>query len=52
MLILAIAFDAPRTSLAEETRERLVPLAATTLKAVSVGSVFSVIGAATADTLF
>lgn len=45
--ILAIRFGAPRTFLGtdDSTRELLV----ITLKAVSVGSVFSVVGAATAD---
>jgi uncharacterized membrane protein len=48
--MLAILFAAPETFLgAAETRAELV---ATTGKAVSVGSVFSVVGAATADSVF
>ncbi|MFC6719200.1 DUF2391 family protein [Natrialbaceae archaeon GCM10025810] len=47
--ILALLFGAPKTFLdAESTRD----LVRTTLTAVSVGSVFSVVGAATADTVF
>ena len=51
VFILAISFDAPRTFVSGEG-VGFVTLAATTLKATSVGAVFSVIGAATADTLF
>jgi uncharacterized membrane protein len=49
VLVLALVFSAPETFVGD------VPAAArwlTTAKAVSVGSVFSVIGAATADSLF
>lgn len=48
--ILAILFDAPDTFIqsADTNRE----LALITFKAVSLSSVFSVVGAATADTLF
>ena len=48
--ILALLFDAPDTFLesVESTRE----IALITFKAVSVGSVFSVVGAATADSVF
>ncbi|WP_425491773.1 DUF2391 domain-containing protein [Halohasta salina] len=48
--ILALVFDAPATFLGDNglsTRE----LAETTFKAISVGSVFSVVGAATADSV-
>ncbi|GAA0724766.1 putative membrane protein [Halorubrum trapanicum] len=51
VLLLAVLFDAPDTFLIEEGvagRE----LWATTLKAVTVGAVFSVVGAATADSVF
>ncbi|WP_283402907.1 DUF2391 family protein [Halorubrum sp. DM2] len=51
VLLLAVLFDAPDTFLIEEGvagRE----LWATTFKAVSVGAVFSVVGAATADSVF
>ena len=48
--ILALVFNAPNTFLvgAASTRE----LAAVTFNAISVGSVFSVVGAATADSVF
>ncbi|WP_436933732.1 DUF2391 domain-containing protein [Halovenus marina] len=48
--ILALAFGAPDTFLdtVESTRESAV----ITFKAVSVGAVFSVVGAATADSVF
>ncbi|MXR40278.1 DUF2391 family protein [Halobaculum sp. WSA2] len=52
VLILALAFDAPETFLAEEYGSGTMAQAAVTLKAVSVGSVFSVVGAATADSVF
>lgn len=52
VLILAIAFDAPSTFLTESTGGDRVAMASITLKAISVGAVFSVIGAATADSLF
>ena len=53
VVILALAFDAPDTFLVDAgrvtgTRE----MALVTLRAASVGAVFSVIGAATADSLF
>ncbi|WP_018257222.1 DUF2391 family protein [Halomicrobium katesii] len=53
--ILAVAFTAPQTFLVEaeilaEPTQRTVFL--TTLKAVSVGAIFSVVGAATADSVF
>ncbi|WP_254521430.1 DUF2391 family protein [Natrinema caseinilyticum] len=47
--VLALLFGAPETFLeADSTRA----LATTTFKAISVGAVFSVVGAATADSLF
>jgi uncharacterized membrane protein len=48
--ILALLFDAPDTFLeaVESNRE----IALITFKAISVGSVFSVVGAATADSVF
>lgn len=58
VLILALAFDAPGTFLGDMANGGPTFLGfqremwATTLKATSIGSVFSVIGAATADTLF
>jgi uncharacterized membrane protein len=63
VLILALAFDAPgtfldglegtpRTVLGVAVSGQTMALTAVTLKAVTVGSVFSVIGAATADSLF
>lgn len=48
VLVLALAFRAPGTFL---EGGRFV-VAATTLKATSVGAVFSVVGAATADSVF
>ncbi len=51
VLLLALLFDAPDTFLVERGvsgRE----LWTTTLKAISVGAVFSVVGAATADSVF
>ena len=51
VLVLALTFDAPATFLAGEVNGR-VEMVTVTLKAVSVGSIFSIIGAATADTLF
>ncbi|MEF8840349.1 MAG: DUF2391 family protein [Haloarculaceae archaeon] len=48
VLVLALAFDAPGTFLEGTTAER----AFVTGKAVSVGAVFSVVGAATADSVF
>jgi uncharacterized membrane protein len=52
VLVLALAFDAPGTFLGGQFAGDVRGLAWVTLKAVSVGSVFSVIGAATADSLF
>jgi uncharacterized membrane protein len=60
VFILALAFDAPGTFLAELPPEEFRLLGMTldaavlgvTLKATSVGAVFSVIGAATADSLY
>lgn len=47
--LLALAFDAPETFLTTgPAGERLV----ITLRAISVGAVFSVVGAATADSVF
>lgn len=46
--ILALALAAPRTFLGGGVLENLP----TTLKAVSVGAIFSVVGAATADSVF
>jgi uncharacterized membrane protein len=48
--ILALLFAAPETFLESVESQRDVVL--TTFKAVSVGSVFSVVGAATADSVF
>lgn len=47
--VLAFLFDAPQTFVGEE---EAVTATAVTFKAVSVGAVFSVVGAATADTVF
>ncbi|MFA9417274.1 DUF2391 family protein [Natrinema sp. HArc-T2] len=47
--VLALLFGAPETFLETKETSQLVE---TTFKAVSVGSVFSVVGAATADTIF
>jgi len=52
VLALALAFDAPQTFLGEPFAGDTRGLAWTTVKAVSVASVFSVIGAATADSLY
>jgi len=48
--ILALVFDAPATFLGEGLSTLV--LVETTFKAISVGSVFSVVGAATADSVF
>ncbi len=49
VIILALVFGAPETFLgAVAPRERLM----TTLRAISVGAMFSVVGAATADSVF
>jgi len=49
VLVLALAVTAPTTFLPEATDAEM---AATTVKAVSVGAIFSVVGAATADSVF
>ncbi|MFB6161360.1 MAG: DUF2391 family protein [Haloferacaceae archaeon] len=51
VVLLAVAFDAPGTFVGAET-DGTAELAAVTLRATSVSAVFSVIGAATADSLF
>ncbi|MGM0605176.1 MAG: DUF2391 family protein [Halobacteriota archaeon] len=48
--ILALLFDAPDTFLGASVTTTAT--AVTTFKAVCVGSIFSVVGAATADTIF
>ena len=48
--ILALVFNAPATFLSED-RLSTLELIATTFRAISVGSVFSVVGAATADSV-
>lgn len=48
--ILALLFGAPETFL--ESADSTAEVARITAKAISVGSVFSVVGAATADTVF
>lgn len=52
VLVLALAFDAPGTFLVPLFGDDLRTIAWVTVKAASVASVFSVIGAATADSLF
>lgn len=61
VLVLALAFDAPGTFLSEMAGDPAfvvvgfgfqTDVLAVTMKATSIGSVFSVIGAATADSLF
>ncbi|GGL35888.1 membrane protein [Halarchaeum grantii] len=53
VLLLAISFRAPTTFATNlELRLDAVGLAVFTLKATSVGAVFSVVGAATADSVF
>jgi uncharacterized membrane protein len=49
VLILALVFDAPATFLADLP---MAEQAAVTVRAVSVGAIFSVVGAATADSVF
>ncbi|WP_254838964.1 DUF2391 family protein [Natronomonas marina] len=49
VLVLAVAFDAPGTFLADLPPRRT---AVVTAKAVGIGAVFSVVGAATADSVF
>jgi uncharacterized membrane protein len=53
--VLAVALTAPTTFLVDEAileSPSRVDVVLTTLKAVSVGAIFSVVGAATADSLF
>jgi uncharacterized membrane protein len=61
VFVLAVAFGAPGTFLADTTGGRAVGVgslqvgvrtAEVTIRAISVGAVFSVVGAATADSLF
>ncbi|MDZ7701150.1 MAG: DUF2391 family protein [Halobacteriales archaeon] len=49
VLLLALAFSAPDTFVTDGTD---IARAATTVKAASIGAVFSVIGAATADSIY
>jgi uncharacterized membrane protein len=49
VLILALVFEAPATFLADLPMAEQV---AVTVRAVSVGAIFSVVGAATADSVF
>ena len=51
VIILALSFDAPQTFLGDDV-SGTGEMVAVTLKAASVGAIFSVIGAATADSLF
>jgi uncharacterized membrane protein len=51
VIVLAVLFDAPDTFLIEQGVTG-TDLWVTTAKAVSVGAVFSVVGAATADSVF
>ena len=51
VLVLAVLFDAPDTFLVEAGMTG-IELWATTAKAVAVGAIFSVVGAATADSVF
>lgn len=51
VFVLALVFDAPGTFLVENGMTG-VDLWTTTFKAVAVGAVFSVVGAATADSVF
>ncbi|MFC6939699.1 DUF2391 family protein [Salinirubellus sp. GCM10025818] len=48
VLVLALAFDAPGTFVDGTLAERVY----VTAKAISVGAIFSVVGAATADSVF
>ncbi|WP_435360272.1 DUF2391 domain-containing protein [Haloarchaeobius sp. DFWS5] len=54
--ILAVAFTAPQTFLEGEdgflTNPTTTAVLFTTMKAISVGAIFSVVGAATADSVF
>ncbi|WP_265109586.1 DUF2391 domain-containing protein [Halosolutus halophilus] len=49
VLTLALLFDAPDTFIDETTTTEIVRI---TFNAISVGSVFSIVGAATADSVF
>lgn len=49
VLVLALLFDAPAVFLTDVPSEQRVP---TTVKALCLGAVFSVVGAATADSVF
>ena len=50
--ILAVVFDAPATFVGSPPAVPLVEVATVTSRAISVGAVFSVVGAATADSVF
>jgi len=54
VLVLALAFNAPNTFAGDffETTPDLTALVFFTLKATAVGAIFSVVGAATADSVF
>jgi len=53
VLVLAFAFGAPSTfASAADVPAEAIPLAVLTLKAMCVGAIFSVVGAATADSVF
>ena len=52
VLILALALRAPETFLADDVGGNPIAMLVITLKAVSVGAIFSVVGAATADSVF
>ncbi|MFB6137369.1 MAG: DUF2391 family protein [Halobacteriaceae archaeon] len=52
VLVLALALTAPTSFLAEEAAGSTAALAAGTARAVGVGAIFSVVGAATADSVF
>ena len=53
VLLLALALNAPNTFAADfEVDPELMDLAFFTLKATAVGAIFSVVGAATADSVF
>ena len=50
--ILAVVFDAPATFVGSPPAVPLAEVATVTSRAISVGAVFSVVGAATADSVF
>ncbi|MFB6146301.1 MAG: DUF2391 domain-containing protein [Halobacteriaceae archaeon] len=52
VLVLSLALTAPRTFLGPTFGDDPMTLAYVTLKATSVGAIFSVVGAATADSVF